>query len=428
MKKINLILRLTVLFTVANCSNQDAELKGDSSKPIPENPVIKEIIPNSGDIIGKVVAGYQGWFGCAGDNSPFNSWRHWSNSGAPSPGNQSFELWPDTREYGKTYLTGYANLGDGSPAKLFSNWDYQSIDIHFKWMKEYNIDCAAVQRFGNHMANDPRDKNFKNTLLINERKAAETHSVKFFVMYDISGWTNFETEIKTDWTQTVSTNLASLMYAKQNNKPVVCIWGIGVSGRPGNVDSWKNTIKWFKDQGCYVIIGTARNWRTDTINMSAYLEANMISPWSVGTFSNLEGADNYSTVLAGDKSHCDTNGQDYLPVTFPGFSWSNWKDSAKNLIPRLHGDFMWRQFANIRNKTITQTFIAMFDEYDEGTAIAKAAEDKSMIPQNQYFLTLDADGTHCSSDFYLRLTQDGGKMIKKESPLIWQHKTPFQKN
>jgi len=65
----------------------------------------------------------------------------------------------------------------------------------------------------------------------------------------------------------------------------------------------------------------------------------------------------------------------------------------------------------------------MFDEYDEATAIAKAAENSSMIPTNQYFLTLDADGVKVSSDFYLRLTQDGAKMIKKEAALQENHPT-----
>ena len=30
-----------------------------------------------GDVVGKTVVGYQGWFGCTGDNSPNNHWVHW---------------------------------------------------------------------------------------------------------------------------------------------------------------------------------------------------------------------------------------------------------------------------------------------------------------------------------------------------------------
>ena len=72
---------------------------------------------------------------------------------------------------------------------------------------------------------------------------------------------------------------------------------------------------------------------------------------------------------------------------------------------------------------IKNTYVAMFDEYDEGTAIAKAAEDKSMAPIDQYFLTLDADGVHVSSDFYLRLVGDGNRMVRGETPLQRQHPT-----
>jgi hypothetical protein len=60
----------------------------------------------------------------------------------------------------------------------------------------------------------------------------------------------------------------------------------------------------------------------------------------------------------------------------------------------------------------------MFDEYDEGTAIGPAAEDRSRIPQSQYFLTLDADGTRVSSDFYLRVAGAATKMIRGEAPQV----------
>src|SRR5207302_9078738 len=82
--------------------------------------VLREVIAVSppGDVVGKLSVGYQGWFTCKGDSSPRSSWFHWSGGAGPSPGHQSFELWPDVREYSKTYQTGYANLGNGHPAKL----------------------------------------------------------------------------------------------------------------------------------------------------------------------------------------------------------------------------------------------------------------------------------------------------------------------
>lgn len=114
-----------------------------------------------------------------------------------------------------------------------------------------------------------------------------------------------------------------------------------------------------------------------------------------------------------------------MPVLWPGFAWSNWNGGPRNVIPRLHGDFMWQQFVNLRQLGIKNAFVAMFDEFDEGTAIAKAAETASMIPTNQYFLTLDADGVYVSSDFYLRLVNDGNKMMKGVTPLQPTHPTSF---
>lgn len=412
-----------VLLMVGACAKQEEAPPTDGDDDQTEEPQPDPDTSPEGDVVGKLIVGYQGWFGAAGDGSPFNSWRHWAVSGAPAPGNQSFEVWPDTREYENLYPTGYANLGNGEPAMLFSHWDEQTVNLHFQWMAEYGIDCAAVQRFGNHMDRDDRDRNFKNGLLEKERAAAEANEVKFYVCYDISGWTEFQAAIKEDWTNTVAADTVSPMYARQNGKPVVGIWGLGVAGRPGDAVAGVDVVNWFKDQGCYVIVGTQQNWRENTAFLPVMDAADMVSPWTVGAFKDVSGVDRYAEKMEADKAYLDANGQDYLPVVFPGFAWSNWNGGPVNEIPRMHGDFLWRQFANIRDKGITQAFVAMFDEYDEGTAIAKAAEDSSMIPTDQYFLTLDADGVSCSSDFYLRLTGDGAKMIAGKTPLVWTHPT-----
>lgn len=378
-----------------------------------------------GDVVGKVTVGYQGWFAAAGDGSPLNSWRHWASS-LPSPGNQSFELWPNVTEYATTFATGYANLGNGNPANLFASYPNNTVDTHFKWMQQYGIDCAAVQRFGSELSNTTL-KSQRDGIATKVKNAAQTFGRKFYIMYDISSWTNFQTEIKTDWTNTIVGSLAltsSGAYAQQNGKPVVCIWGIGVSGRPGNVTSWTDIINWFKGQGCYVIIGVGQNWRTQTTDLPAFNAANMISPWTVGSYKGVAGADGYVSNLTGDVAYTDAHNQDYQPVVFPGFAWSNWNGGAQNDFPRVHGDFLWEQFANIRNNAIPSAYVAMFDEFDEGTAITKAAENSSQKPTNQYFLTLDADGVACSTDFYLRLTGDGTKMVKGITPLVWAHPTP----
>lgn len=102
-----------------------------------------------GDVVGKVTVGYQGWFACPGDGAPINGWWHWSRdmSLPPSPDNTTIASWPDMREYEHTYPTAYANLNGGGPATLFSSWDDQTVDTHFRWMAEHDCDTAALQRF-----------------------------------------------------------------------------------------------------------------------------------------------------------------------------------------------------------------------------------------------------------------------------------------
>jgi hypothetical protein len=78
---------------------------------------------------------------------------------------------------------------------------------------------------------------------------------------------------------------------------------------------------------------------------------------------------------------------------------------------------MWRQFYNMVRVGAQGIYISMFDEYGEGNQIAKTAETQSQVPAGSGLLSLDEDGTACSSDYYLRLTNDGGRMLKKQIAL-----------
>jgi hypothetical protein len=78
---------------------------------------------------------------------------------------------------------------------------------------------------------------------------------------------------------------------------------------------------------------------------------------------------------------------------------------------------MWRQFYNMVRVGAQGIYISMFDEYGEGNQIAKTAETAAMVPAGSGLWALDEDGTLCSSDYYLRLTADGGRMLKGQIPL-----------
>ena len=362
-----------------------------------------------GDVVGKITVGYQGWFACKGDNSPINGWWHWATNWGqpPSPSNQGIKDWPDMREYTQSYQTGYANLGNGQPAKLFSSFDQSTVNLHFRWMNQYGIDCAALQRFNPVGGEGPIRDSVANKVRI----AAEANNVKFYIMYDVGGWTNMQTELKADWTNKMSKLASSPMYAKQNGKPVVDIWGFGYNdaNHPFSNAVCTDVITWLQGQGCYVIGGVPREWRSSSGFISMYHSLNMISPWMVGALSDVNGANGiYTNFLVPDQADCNAHGVDYQPCVIPG---------DNSIRQRAHGELMWRMFYNAIRAGCQGIYISMFDEYNEGNQICKTAENKAMVPAGSSFRGLDEDGTICTSDYYLRLTGDGGKMLKGQIAL-----------
>ncbi len=393
------------------------------------------------EFIGKTVAGYQAWF-VAG--SLTSGWVHWNfkTNGAPGPGTMSFEVCPDITEYPDEVLkpTNFALMGNGKPLKLFSSTSKEVIDIHFRWMREYGIDGAAVQRFigniGSSIITSPASTIHKI------REAAEANERIFYICYDTSSSgmeENWDETIKMDWVYNVEQNnlTTSPAYAKVGNMPVVQVWGIGFKGgkNPGTAAETIALIDFFKSRGCYVIGGTPRGWRTGTSDskgvtqpatvpgdnenfLPVYESLHMISPWMPGRIRDNSSADNlYTSTMSPDKSYCDARGIQYMPVNFPGFAWSQWKDGDVNWAPRNAGEFMWKQATNIKKLGVQNMYFAMFDEYDEGTAIMKNATDWSNIPTNQYFLTSSADGRWLSSDFQLRVAGAAVEMLKGQRPV-----------
>ncbi|MFI0899409.1 discoidin domain-containing protein [Streptomyces sp. NPDC020983] len=376
---------------------------------------------SAGDVVGKITVGYQGWFACIGDGSPINSWWHWSRNGgqAPSPSNTTIVAWPDVREYTRTYPTGYAALGNGQPATLFSSYDQQTVDTHFLWMQQNGIDTAALQRFNPTGAEGPN----RDAMAVKVRSAAETYGRKFYVMYDVSDWLTMQSDIKADWTGRMKAHTASPAYARQNGRPVVCVWGFGFADdqRPFAPGPCLDVVTWFKAQGCYVIGGVPTWWRTGDRDSrpgfsDVYHAFDMLSPWMVGRIGNVADADTfYGAATVPDLAECAAHGIDYQPCVLPGSVTGR---------QRAHGDFMWRQFYNMCRAGVQGVYISMFDEFNEGNQIAKTAETQAWVPAGSGFLALDEDGTACSSDYYLRLTGDGGRMLKGQIPLTATRPTP----
>lgn len=366
-----------------------------------------------GDVVGAVTVGLQAWFTCDGDNSCMGGWWHWApdRCGDLTDANTGVVSWPHMAPYNRTYETKQGCQGDGTQARLFSSNDQCTIDLHFKWIAEAEIDTVALQRF-NPCGGEGPIRDAVTPLVAN---AAARTGRKWYCMYDVSGWGEMATEMPNDWTTKMRFYTSGDEYARQNGKPVVCIWGFGFNdpNRKWSAGECIQVIEWFKSQGCYVIGGVPTWWRRgdgDSRNDFAdvYRSFDMLSPWMIGRAGTIRDLNNmHREANIPDAEECGRLGIDYQPVVMPG-------DLSRR--ERKHGDFYWRNWYNkarLLDKCGLGVYISMWDEYNEGHQIAPTAETKAGQPPNFPHPALDEDGVACTADYYMRLTKDAGRMFKR---------------
>lgn len=376
---------------------------------------------------GLVMAGYQGWFNTPDDGAE-RGWHHYERRGRFEPGYCTIDFWPDMSEYEKKYPTAF-QLADGTPATVFSPYDESTVNLHFKWMKDYGIDGVFMQRFVMEIKSPSGKKHF-NKVLKSAAKAALQYDRTIAVMYDLSGMASDGVDILiNDWKElkaaTRFTDRSQYPnYLANEGKPVIAIWGVGFDdGRKYNLDDVERLIKFFKsDEGgnCSILLGVPTYWReqgSDCIDDPRFLDvvrqADIIHPWFVGRFRE-EGYDRFKPLIAEDVAWCQLQGKKYMPVVFPGFSWNNMlpPDSPSSTIPRNSGSFLWKQLHGATSQGAQMIYVAMFDEIDEGTAIFKVTND---VPVGRSKFVPLEEGLE--SDYYLWLTGKAARLIKEKGAL-----------
>lgn len=376
---------------------------------------------------GKNLLGYQGWFAAQGDGSKVDRWHHWFR-GKEAERKPVFEMWPDTSEFDEDELfPTHLHMPDGSTAKLFSSHKKKTVVRHFKWMEEAGIDGILLQRFIGE-AQNPRFFEFRNAVTKNVIAGAEKHGRVFALEYDMAA--KEADLIKKDWMFLVDEIgiTSSPRYLRHKGKPLLGLWGIGFTHREGTPEQAMELLDWFQKKApekyrATILGGVPTHWREGKGDSQpgmewakVYRSIDVISPWSVGRYHNEERADNYrEQFLIPDLAETNRYGIEYMPVVFPGFSWKNLHDGEFNQIPRNGGRFYWRQVENIASTGAMMLKTAMFDEVDEGTAMFKTVARKQDSPEG--FLTLDEDGETLPNDWYLRLSGEASKLLRKEIPV-----------
>ena len=401
-------------------------------------------VVDASTITGKFLLGCQAWHACAGDGKALDGYIHWShiNRVEPTPSDVVCDIWPDLSEFGtnELFATGFTNA-NGQPTKAYSCYVTNTVLRHCRWMRDYGIDGAVLQRFTKDVFIDATWAALKNTNLVNLKLGAEIYGRVFFLMYDISNDDPASVigHLQSDWAYVTGTlhMTNSPRYLEHRGKPLIGIWGLGFSGGLAvSTSDAQSIIDFFKSAGCTVAGGVPAYWRTlngDSQTNSAwaavYRSFDVLSPWTIGRYSNESGANTYRTgTLDADLAECQSNHIDYLPVAFPGYSPHNlnggYTNSPLNQIPRNGGGFFWRQIYNALSAGCTMLYGAMFDEIDEGTALYKLVptlnETPSFAPTDQYqFFALNVDGYSLPSDWYLRVTQQGEQAVHQANPISY---------
>jgi hypothetical protein len=332
------------------------------------------------------------------------------------------DLWPDVSELSATerFASGF-KLADGKPAEVFSSHNRRTVLRHFRWMRDYGIDGAFVQRFANGVKSKSL-RHHKDVVLAGCREGANREGRSYAVMYDLSGLpAGGVARVREDWRllrqqMRIGEDPA---YQRHKGKPLVAVWGVGFAGdnRDYSLAECRALVGFLKADGCAVMLGVPTGWRDlkrDAVDDPALHEvlklADVISPWTVGRYRNPEGAVQHGkTFWQPDLAWCGQHSLDYLPVVFPGFSWHNLNpESPLDQIPRLKGEFLWSQFVAARNAGAGMIYVAMFDEVDEGTAIFKCTNQPPA--GGDPFLTYEG----MPSDHYLWLTGEGARLLRGE--------------
>ena len=380
---------------------------------------------------GLVMAGYQGWFGTPGDGCVHathsnTKWYHYRENDMFKPGvlQNSIDFWPDVSEYEKTYETDFV-LPDGSKAHVFSSYDESSVNLHFKWMKEYGIDGVFMQRFLGQIY-DPASYSHSQTVFDNAISCAERYDRAICMMYDLSGGK------EGNMVQPILDDIDDLnarydlfdhsvhpSYLWHNGKPLIVVWGVGFPDRADYyMEEIQPLIDGIKSRGYSLMLGVPTYWREfgpdtrkDPRLHDFIKQADIVMPWFVGRFGN-DDFEEFSKVVPEDLKWCAENNVDYAPNCWPGFGWS-WmlkEGDEDDSVSREGGKFYQQQIDSYLKAGVKSIYFAMFDEINEGTAIFKVTRDVP-DPKPGFTFTPLEDGV--PSDTWLTIAGNACKALKK---------------
>jgi hypothetical protein len=360
----------------------------------------------------KVMVGYQGWFRTPNDLAD-EAWIHWCRNGVMIPENFTIDMWPPLDGFypNERFRAGQVMTQGGQPAFLFSSTTPETVRRHFRWMRQYGIDGAFLQRFATRGSSGAYGH--QEWVLQNVREAANLEGRIWAIAYDVSALTDSEAYevLTTDWKWLVDTVkvVDDSRYALEGGKPVVFIWGLPFPDRGISLATADAIVDFFKSDptygGNYVVGGWPWWWRT-------------INDW-YGHFQKYHGALAWMPQdQAGYQADLDllrSWGIDDFPHVWPGFSWANLQRLTGNaqFTPRSGGSFFWQKIRQALGVGAERLYVGMFDEYDEGTAVMPMSDDPPSPPPSWgRFITNEGR----PADWWMLLTGQAREMLLGRRP------------
>ncbi|SFU49505.1 hypothetical protein SAMN02799631_00941 [Methylobacterium sp. 174MFSha1.1] len=386
------------------------------------------VLSSERGLLNSHIVGYQGWFQCPSDELGAG-WSHWFRANQPDIQSVTVDLLPDMHDYDedekcKTKI----KLPSGKTLELFSSQNKKTVDRHISWIAKYNIEGIALQRFVVALENESGRKKYNRVMQL-MKQSTEKFRKSWYVMYDISS-ANAKTwadTIYNDWKNLVESGIVgSSSYMMHKGRPVISIWGLGFKSRPGNPEEVLELMRKLRALGVGVTIigGTPTGWRLltgdskeDAAWRDVYNALDVISPWSVGRYRDVVSFNRHLEIVKADINYVYSQGKDYLPVVFPGYSFANTSNNPTlfNLIKRNCGLFYSNQLKGLLSfERIKMIYTAMFDEMDEGTALIPAvSEDYSETMAGKF---VQDDTKNCNRDpfAYLKLAGAAAIVLKKQ--------------
>lgn len=380
---------------------------------------------------GLVMTGYQGWFNANTDGAG-KKWTHYSRKGRFEPGHCSIDFWPDTSEYETKYKTPF-HFSDGSPAHVFSSYDSSTVELHFKWMAQYGIDGAFMQRFI-HSLEEPKVVNHYDRVFDSAIEAATKLGRAISIRYDLTKMPHGHSRLllkdldKLNQKYNFFKRSRCPTFLHHDGKPLVAIGGVGfaddIAGTDvGYLDEAEELVAALRKRGYSVMMRVPAQWRefrgSLTLKDPRQQErfhalcqsVDILMPWHVGAYR--EGSyvtGKWQQKIADDIRWCNVHGVEYVPVVFPGFSRANLKGGEDGSFrPRNEGAFFWLQASSAIRAGSKMLFLAQFDEMDEGTQIFKCSQ---RVPVGKSPFIAHEQGIE--SDHYLWLSGEIGKRLRGE--------------